>query len=422
MAEINFYRKDIKKKRTSLQAIVSFKGKKYKYYCGVSIESAYWDETKYRCRVVKQYPEASFINIKLDNIETKLKDLFNKYELANIVPTQLRFKADAKGNKSNPKDISLMELIDAHIASGGYDKNTVKSYRNLKKWLSAYEKKNRTTLQPQDVSQEFYDAFRRFFYSHKKSDGSGYSLNYFGTIIAKLKAVLNNAKYEVSFKDRKYSKLAESVDNINLSKAELNLLWHYTPTYDEVKSSCGRQEVFFVNQRIESLLKAKNYFFIGCYTGLRVSDYKRIQEVNIKGNRIRIKPVKGINLNKDILIPINHRVREILNRGFDFTPVSEQKINKHIKEICRLAGIDEEVSKTRTENGVQVERIYKKYELVTTHTARRTFATLMVMANVQTEKIMAIMNKKDYESFRGYVSLDSELIADELEDVIEGLI
>ena len=70
--------------------------------------------------------------------------------------------------------------------------------------------------------------------------------------------------------------------------------------------------------------------------------------------------------------------------------VSDQKINKHIKEIARMAGIDEEVTINRNIGGRNVQETHKKYELVCSHTARRSFATNAYKAGVPTIAIMKI--------------------------------
>lgn len=91
--------------------------------------------------------------------------------------------------------------------------------------------------------------------------------------------------------------------------------------------------------------RARGLFLIGCYTGLRVSDFSRLSNAHV-GKYITIKTQKT---GTPVIIPIHPVVRDIISGGFDLTDtVSDQKLNGQIKELCRLAGITEEVMVNKT--------------------------------------------------------------------------
>jgi len=50
-------------------------------------------------------------------------------------------------------------------------------------------------------------------------------------------------------------------------------------------------------------------------------------------------------------------------------------MNRRIKELGRLAGIDQTITVTKTKVGQRYEVTKLKYEFIVTHTARRSFAT-----------------------------------------------
>ena len=82
-------------------------------------------------------------------------------------------------------------------------------------------------------------------------------------------------------------------------------------------------------------------------------------------------------------------VAEILNSGFDLNyKISDQKINKHIKEICRLADIKDQIVYYRTEGQELKQYTCEKWEAITSHTARRSGATNMYLSGMPIELIM----------------------------------
>ena len=164
-----------------------------------------------------------------------------------------------------------------------------------------------------------------------------------------------------------------------------------------------------ITQKVDSLNMARDRFLIGAFTGLRVSDFTRISEANIKDNFIRIKPMKGANKTEDVIIPLHPVILELMNTGFDFdAKVYDQKINKHIKDVCMMAGINELVTITRTEGGEKKDTTLPKYKLITTHTARRSAATNMYKAGIPSLSIMKITGHRTERSFLKYIKITAE--------------
>lgn len=79
-----------------------------------------------------------------------------------------------------------------------------------------------------------------------------------------------------------------------------------------------------------------------------------------------------------------------------------------IKTICEKAGIDETITIMETSGGVKAEKSYKKWQLVTSHTARRSFATNAFKSNMPTLAIMQITGHKTESSFMRYIRISKE--------------
>jgi integrase len=128
-----------------------------------------------------------------------------------------------------------------------------------------------------------------------------------------------------------------------------------------------------VSERVE-WQKAKDCFLIGCYTGLRISDIKRLNPVNTKDGLIQMRLLKT---NKEVKIPIIKSCDEILKRyGYRSPRFPDQKVNEHIKEVCKKAKINSPIIKPIHRGGEMTTKTYKKYKLITSHVAGKTFITL----------------------------------------------
>ncbi|MBL0274176.1 MAG: integrase catalytic domain-containing protein [Chitinophagaceae bacterium] len=127
----------------------------------------------------------------------------------------------------------------------------------------------------------------------------------------------------------------------------------------------------YQKQRLE---KVRDLFILACYTGLRFSDLIQVRPENIINNGSQIK-VKTEKTGELVIIPIHKFVREILVKYKGSLPasISNQKMNEYLKEIAELAKIKETVKISITRGGETDNMINKKFELVTTHTARRSF-------------------------------------------------
>ena len=165
------------------------------------------------------------------------------------------------------------------------------------------------------------------------------------------------------------------LDSLRLDKAKVEKIYL---TFDEL----SRIEEINSDELTVSLDNAKDWLIISCYSGQRISDFMRFTE-----NQIRIEEGKHfleftqMKTSKLTTIPIHHKILEILKKRNGKFPyrISDQKYNDYVKEVCKLAGIDEIVKCSKmleTEKGNRKqEGLYKKYELVTSNIGRRSFAT-----------------------------------------------
>jgi hypothetical protein len=121
------------------------------------------------------------------------------------------------------------------------------------------------------------------------------------------------------------------------------------------------------------LQRAKDMFLLGCFTSLRISDLKRINPTNSAGGFIALTTQKN---NKVFRIPIVPQANEILTRNGFYPPkISEQEVNRSIRQVCELAEINTPIEWHYSRGGKEFTKVVPKFELITSHVAGKTFIT-----------------------------------------------
>jgi integrase len=151
-------------------------------------------------------------------------------------------------------------------------------------------------------------------------------------------------------------------------------------------------------------------FCFQCFTGQRFSDLESLTWDDIKNDSWYLHTYKT----KDIIeIPLSQFAKEILKR-YKSEPkplpiISHQKTNNNLKELCQMAEIDEPITLVRYRGAERIERREPKYNLVTTHTARRTFVTISLEKGMRPETIMEITGHTSYKTFKKYIKITSKV-------------
>jgi integrase len=229
-----------------------------------------------------------------------------------------------------------------------------------------------------------------------------YGKNTIGTLIKNLKVFMNEAvdrkvTTNMQFKNRRFKTVEEPTDNIYLTEGDIKRLYELDLTD---------------NNRLE---KVRDLFIIGCYTGLRFSDLTKLRRENISRDGSTAK-INTIKTGETVIIPLKSYVKAILAK-YDGEPpqaISNQKMNEYLKELGQLADIDEDILITSTKGGVRATDSYKKWGLITTHTARRSFATNAYLQGVPSISIMKITGHRTEKSFLKYIKISQEDNANKL--------
>lgn len=351
-----------------------------------------------------------------------------------------RQEAEQIQKKEEEKRITLMQWIEHFIGqceSGDRLKRkstktitpgTIKSYKGTLEQLRHYQESRHKIIDFNDITLDFYEDWRKFFLHKKDKKGNPrpYSPNTIGRHVKNLKIFLYAAKdmkltTRNDFESSRFSADSQDVENVYLTDERVQQL--YETDFDDptvidklmrLAPDDEEREVMKdqITRRTPKLLnEAKDIFVVGCLTGQRVSDYKRINETMFKqlsdGNDyIYLQQEKT---DKWIYIPLDIRVRAILQKyGGKLPHIYDQDLNERIKVIGRLMGWRENAGIKEVHGMMEVETQKKFYECIKTHTARRTFATNAYKHKISLSSIMVITGHSSEKMLRKYLKLDNE--------------
>ena len=357
-------------------------------------------------RIKSSFRGHSTLNIYLSKFRQRLEDIINRALFEGIEPTPnyVRRHYDDENNTGKGKQKKQRKVLtfDQFVQEFIYEskqikaKSTIRTYTDVLNILSLYCKRRRLRkLDWFDFTVDWYYDFMSFYIEER-----GASNNSFGKMIKTLKTFLNAATEQgynqnLQYKDKRFKVLVEEVSNIYLNEDEIKLLLDLNLDSD-------------IN-----LKTIRDLFVIGCYTGLRFSDYKQLNEQNISSSSIKIKTQKT---GQYVVIPLHPIVRQILNSYENRlpSPYCNQMMNRGLKEIGKLAEINETIIQVRTHGVNRIEKTYHKYELISTHCARRSFATNLFKQGFPAINIMKITGHRTEKAFMRYIKITEEEVADML--------
>jgi integrase len=237
-----------------------------------------------------------------------------------------------------------------------------------------------------------------------------------------------SAKVKISKKGKELRKLSQNsittYNNVLLSmiSATRRLGWHDTilsgaaagweaidyAVYYSIEELQALYNHRFENEELE---RVRDVFVFGCFTCLRHSDYFITDYRDaIKDNSITVKLKKKKN---QVVIPLHPVALEILEK-YDYVlpKIIIMYFNRDIKEVCKEAGFDSKVLFTRTHGGKLVREYKEKWELTTSHTMRRSFATNALKSGMEQWAVMSIGGWKSEASFKKYLRMSGQDVKD----------
>jgi integrase len=202
---------------------------------------------------------------------------------------------------------------------------------------------------------------------------------------------------------RKFTVIKEPIKSVYLSEDELMKIYTTEITPEIILAEYPKTPPHVLPAMITAIKDARTRFLIGAYTGLRFSDYGNMVNIDTSKDIMTIRQIKTDNYVTIPLHPIVKQIGQSLPK-----PISNQKLNKQLKVLCRIVGLKDKVQYISTVGGKRSNETYEKWKLITTHTARRSAATNMYLAGIDTISIMMITGPKTERAFMAYIGVSPE--------------
>jgi len=401
MANVRFNLKNRNETETLISVWFRYDGKRLVYSTGQKINPKFWNDKEQKARETAKFPEYPEFNAYLKKIETEVLNIYRRSKIDAKPLSVAGFKKELdkvlkKVDKDQPQ--TLFEFIDAFIKikenSVPKPKAVIELYNKAYKHLKDFALSKRRKIDFQDIDLNFLDEYTNYLYSLEKP----LSTNYASKLLQTLKFFLNEAtergyNKNTNYQSKKFSIKREDTEHIYL-------------TNDEIKKIANLD--LSENKRLD---KVRDLFLIGCKTGLRFSDFSSLKKEHFKKvDGIDIIELVTQKTKEKVVIPIHPIVKSILKKYNGKAPneISNQKMNEYLKELGELAEINEVVTKSRTNGGVRIDETFKKYELISTHVCRRSFATNTFKAGISSINIMKITGHTSEKSFLRYIKITGE--------------
>lgn len=393
----------------------------------------YWDSKSMRVINTPKEPNCDIINDILARLESyilkdyiiKSNDDSQQYLFDGDWLRKLYYEFSNQPNKFSPHLVFFRECAEkwqgfnlpgirmAAESGNACSKKTISSYSQAINSVTRYDKSRNTRTKINNMNLQWLSDYKKFMFSEEKYNNGTVKL-----YLEKICTILRESKDLFSIPMH---------DHINSKRFSIPKM---KKKFDEVFVNFEMLEHLYLLEDCkfkESHLKTRDWFIIGCCTGMRGSDLMRltIDQVDFKHNTIRLKTKKR---DRWVVVPLHAFVKDILQKRGNQFPGFESiaSFDKKVKTVCEVAGFkdirDGSISmrsagskSTRSKDGK-----YPFYKLVASHTCRRSFATNYYKRDgFEDDKLLLICGWTDIKMITHYVKDYRDTTVDRANDYME---
>ena len=417
MATVNFlYRSTKDKANLHLRLLYRFNDTDFVFGANTKLEvlKNYWSKQhKKKSKDIDVTNKQTEVNNELNKIENHILKAFNSVNPDEINKEWLSKQIEHYYNppqeaEALPKE--FLKYFDYFIdcKKNEITNGTFKKYNVSKQLVIRYEKTRNRVLQISDINTSFKTDFENYCLENN------YAPNTISKDLRTIKTVCNHAKQngiEISFQLENIKTPYHKTEKVYLTFEDLTEI----ENIDKTKLT-------------ESLENTKDWLIISCYTGQRISDFMRFDKSMIRYEKNKqgiLKPFiefTQVKTGKTMTVALHPKVIEILNkRNGDFPyRISDQKYNDYIKDVCEIAELNEPTKgskkvETVKDSGIYRKQtdVYKKWELITSHIGRRSFATNFY-GTIPTTYLINVTGHSTEAMFLNYLGKSNKDLAMEL--------
>jgi integrase len=358
-------------------------------------------------RVKGRTDVAKSINSKIESEIEEIKGIVN--QLKNDGKDVTKEALINARNAKNEVPKSLVDLIHEYIQfkTVTSEPKLIEKLKNLVVRLEDFQlgrmKEKETFNYPNQINQNFVNLFTAYLQkerpSHpnkrlRKSQSPATISKTFGFLRQALHHFFQLGIVSDSYKNLKYPK-AFTQKQMVLVESEIKQLINFQPP----------------NKRLE---KVKDLALLQLFTGLRYSDAVKVNQSNFYNGNLNITAKKT---KQKIEVPIHPALSDLLEKykgDFKGLKISNVKYNDYLKELLKLAGIASKAEYIYFINGKESIELEFKYDLVSSHTFRRTFITNAILKGISLHVIQSITGHATLKQLSEYVNIADEIKKSEI--------
>lgn len=386
--------------------------KKFIYSTGEKIHPNNWD-TKNKFPFLNGKNKAPFlesIKIQLNRYSDLMQITESERKKINepFVSDTLKRAFDEEF-KRTPKGKNIFfekydEFFNEKVGQLQWTAGTKTRYQNIKNILERFEIAKNYPLTFNRIDEKFHAEFTDYSLNTLKHVNNTYLRN-----LVFFKTFMNWAidkKYTYNEKFKKFNKNESGKDIIK-----------ETATSQIALNIEDLNKIMSHEFKTKSLERVRDVFVFACVTGMRFGELSLISKSNVTETHIVLKEEKGV-FKEPRNIPLTTLSKYILTKyDYELPLIANQKQNEYLKKAFQEMEFSKKIEKA-TNRGREVERTEDFfYNRITTHTARRTFITMMKRKGVSDKLIAKATGHKDMATLNKYYQVDDEQTKEAMDDV-----
>ncbi|MEH6620783.1 phage integrase SAM-like domain-containing protein [Maribacter arcticus] len=375
-----------------------------------TVSKHYWtkEHSLKRVRDIEIANKQTEVNTELNKLENHILNAFSNIQNTTINKTWLQSTIDNYYNPVESKSIptDLISFID-YYSENRKDEVSIVSIRKfnvIKHKMQRLQEYRGKTILLSEIGEDFKEEFKKYYQSEN------YAQNTTQRELGIIKTFCKEAH-------RKGLVINKELDSLKLKPEKTK------PLYLNFKELAQIEKTKNLAEHLEN---ARDWLIISCYTGQRISDFLRFNKDMIRVEKGKsLLEFKQQKTQKLMTIPLHEKVLSILDkRSGDFPrAISDQKYNDYIKQVCEKSKLKQVVMGKKQTNIEKdnkkpakirnVSGTFEKWELVTSHIGRRSFATNFY-GQIPTNYLIYVTGHSSESLFLKYIGKSNKDIAMEL--------
>lgn len=284
------------------------------------------------------------------------------------------------------------------------EKHIKDRFRSLFKYINAIEKEFDVKIYPAVIGTMFMGQFEAYLLSKKLAVGTIASLcNLLKTVVKW--AALYGAKIAIDIDNFKI-KPQDSKPKVYLSDDEIVRIYYFNIDVLDIRP-----------QLKKTLKKVRDHFVLSCFIGQRYSDMLRVTSANFHGaakdtfQTLQLKTGNQAILNFDRIYGRYPRIAKEILLKYDYNAPWTGNLanyNRYLHQLCKFVGLNDEIKFEYKIKNIITKKTYKKYQLVSSHVARRSFITNAVNRGVNNSVTKKASGHVSDSSFNRYVLVEND--------------